>query len=229
MIVILLALISATTAVQGDVVNLTLDQPAEVVMDDCMYIEETLTSHENLSAGDYGIKITHSCLGTYYISVKEKGGREQQIALKVEEDPNPRESLKSLDAEIMNLKKEISGLDNKLSYYKSLVETLNSINMELYDRIKGYVGENKRLESELAKYKMLSENCTRVVTSLESLMKSKNETIAHLEQENAKLEGKVKNLTRNLTVMESYTDLFRTMFTVTLAFLVGALFAIFRR
>lgn len=228
MILFLIALLSATTAVQGDVINLTLTEPAQVVLDECMYFENTLTSTANLSAGDYAIKITHSCYGSYFIEIKSAKGLET-IQVKVEKDSEPESSLVELDNQILNLKKEILQLENRNSYLQNLVETLNSINVELYDRIKEYAEKNRDLKSQVSKLSLMAENCSKVVENLKGILKSKNETVTVLESENAQLKARINSLNQSLTAASSYSEIFRTLFFTTLAFLVGSLFAILRR
>ena len=228
MILLVIALLSATTAAQGDVINLTLIQQAQVVLDDCMYFENTLTNSANFTAGEYAIKITHSCYGTHFIEIKSAEGTEI-IQVKVEEDKDPEKSLVELDNQILNLKKEISQLQNKNSYLQNLVETLNSINVELYDRAKEYAEENRNLKKELGKLRVMAENCSKVVENLEQLLAGKNETIKSLESENAQLKSQIEVLNQSLLAANSYSEIFRTLFFSTLAFLVGSLFAIFRR
>jgi len=75
----------------------------------------------------------------------------------------------------------------------------------------------------------MMENCSKIVNSLENTLKAKNETIRGLENRVAKLEEKVERLSSDLTISNSYSEIFRNMFFLTLAFLVGTFFAILRR
>jgi len=228
LILFLIALLSATTAVQGDVINLTLTEPAQVVLDECMYFESTLTSAANLSAGEYMIKITHSCYGSHFIEIKSAKGLET-IQVNVGEDNNPENSLVEMDNQILNLKKKILQLENRNSYLQNLVETLNNINVELYDRTKEYAEENKDLRSRVNELSLMAENCSKVVEDLKATLKSKNETLTFLENENVQLKAQIDSLNQSLTAANTYSEIFRTLFFTTLAFLVGLLFAILRR
>lgn len=228
MILLLIALLSATSAVQGGVINLTLTEPAHVVLDNCMYFNNTLTSSANLSAGEYAIKITHYCYGTHYIEVRGKGGVER-IQVRVEKDPDLGKSVMVLENQTLNLRKRILQLESRNDYLQSLVETLNSINVELYDKLREYTQENKDLRAQVNKLSLMAKNCSEVVDRLENMLTGKNETIDTMEKENLQLRSQLESLNQSLATANTYSEIFRTMFFTTLAFLIGAMFAVLRR
>ncbi len=221
-------MLSATTAVQGDVVNLTLSQPAEVVLDDCMYFTDTLTKAENLSEGVYSIKITHSCSGEHFIQLKTAQGTEE-IKIVVEKDPNPENSLAEMDKEILELKRNMTQLQNKLHYYEVLTNTLNSINVELYEKIRTYAEKNKALEDELEKTKMMAQNCSKFVRDLEQKLEMTNSSLTELKKENGELRVKLDAINQSLSSSTQLSEVFRVLFFTTLAFLVGSYFSLLRR
>ncbi|MBO8178923.1 MAG: hypothetical protein H0Z19_00335 [Archaeoglobus sp.] len=228
MILLVLAIISATTAFQGDIVNITLDEPAHVTLDDCMYFLETLENSSYLSAGTHSIKITHSCLGSYQIEVKTNR-TEYSIPLTVEKDPNPEENVVELESRLLQLSKQIEGLRGEVDYYKKLFEVLNNMNVELYDRIQNYAQENERLKKELEKYKTMASNCTKVVKELEGKVEDLNATLTRLEAENSDLKLQIEDLMSKLSTARTSSETFQTLFFVTLSFLVGSAFALMRR
>lgn len=228
MILLLIALLSATSAVQGDVINLTLTEPAYVILDNCMYFNNTLTSSANLSAGEYAIKITHSCYGVHYIEVKGKGGVER-IQVKIDKDPDLEKSIIELENHTLNLRERILQLEKRNDYLQSLVETLNSINVELYNRLGEYIQENKNLQDQVNKLNLMVKSYSEMVNELEIMMIGKNKTIDAIEKENLQLRSQVAYLNQSLTTANAYSEIFQMMFFTTLAFLIGAIFAVLRR
>jgi len=228
LILLLIALISATTAYQGEIVNLTLDETATVTLDDCMYFTETLQNSSTLPAGTHQIKITHSCLGSYFIEVKTNSSTES-IPLKVERDPNPQLSLESMDGEILRMHRQMQSLQDQLSYYKKLFEVVNSMNVELYERVQTLVEENNKLLNELNMFKEAAGNCSRLVENLRLRMNEMNYTINELQQRNKALESNLSSVETKLSSAISNYQLFQTLFCVTMSFLVGAAFALLRR
>ena len=219
-------MLSATTAVQGDVVNLTLTQPAEVVLDDCMYFTNTLTSAENLSEGVYSIKITHSCSGERFIHVKTAEGTEE-LRIIVEKDTNPE--VAAMDKEILELKRNLTKLQNKLHYYEVLTNTLNSMNVELYEKIRTYAEKNRELENELEKAKMMAQNCSGYVKDLEQRLEMANSSLAELVKENEGLKTRLNEINESLSSANQLSEIFKVLFFTTLAFLVGTYFSLLRR
>ncbi len=228
MILLLLAILSATTAFQGDVVNITLNEPALVTLDDCMYFTETLENSSYLTTGTHSIKITHSCLGMYKIKVKTNSS-EYTLSLRVERDPDLEESIVNLEEEVLQLTRQIKNLESEANYYKKLFEVLNDMNVELYDRIQSYAQENEMLRKELEKYKTMATNCTKVVNQLEGKIEELNTTLIRLEANNSELLQQVEDLTSKLSTTKANLDIFQTLFFVTLSFLVGSAFALLRR
>ncbi len=228
MILLLVALISASTAMQGDVVNLTLTQPAHVILDDCMYFIDTLTTAENLTAGNYSIKITHSCLGDHYIRVETARGT-QDIKVIVERDQHPEVSLAEMDREILELKRNVSQLQSNVHYYQALTNTLNSINVELYDRIKECTEKNMKLENDLKKTELMAKNCSDFTRNLEKKLSATNSSLIILKKENEDLKIKLKNINQTLSSVTQLSEVFKVLFFTTLAFLIGAYFSMLRR
>ncbi len=228
MILLLLAVISATTAFQGDIVNITLNEPAVVTLDDCMYFVETLENSSHLSAGTHSIKVTHSCLGLYQIKVKTNSSK-YLIPLRVERDPDPEGSIVELEEKVLQLSRQVANLKSEASYYKKLFEIVNNMNVELYDRIQSYAEENEMLRKELEKYKTMTSNCTKVVKQLEGKIEYLNNTLTRLEANNSELLQQVEDLTSKLSTTKANLDIFQTLFFVTLSFLVGSAFALLRR
>lgn len=228
MILLLLAIISTTTAFQGDIVNITLNEPARVTLDDCMYFIETLENTSYLSAGKYQIKITHSCLGSYRIEVKTNSS-EYTIQLRVDKDPNPEKSVVDLEENLLELSRQIKKLEGEVSYYKKLFEVLNDMNVELYEKIQNYVLENEMLKKELEEYKNMASNCTKVVKDLENEIKEMNNTLNRLETNNSELQLQINDLTSRLSTAKTNLEIFQTLFFLTLSFLVGSAFALLRR
>jgi len=228
LILLLLAILSATTASQGDIVNITLNEPALVTLDDCMYFLETLDNSSHLSAGTHSIKITHSCLGMYQIKVKTNNS-DYSISLKVERDPDLEESIVDLEEKVLQLSRQIKNLEGEANYYKKLFEVLNNMNVELYDRIQSYAQENEMLKKELEKYKTMASNCTKVVKQLEEKIEGLNNTLTRLEANNSELQLQVEELTSKLSGAKTNLEIFQTLFFLALSFLVGSAFALLRR
>jgi len=228
MILLLIAILSVTSVTQGSVFNLTLDQPSYVVLDECMYFEDTLTTKANLSKGTYEVYVTHKCEGTRFIYVYANSS-EEVLQVEVVEAQNPAEELAKLDDLVLNLKKRLAEVEGKKSYLESLVETLNSINVELYDRLKEYRTENERLQHELETTKLEVENCTAVIDKLRNDIDEMEQKLTSLESTNARLSEELRMVKSSLGNAVAYLDLFRSLFFFTLAFLVGTYFALMRR
>ncbi len=228
MILLLLALISATTAFQGDVVNLTLNEQATVNLDECMYFLDTLQNSSTLPAGEYAIKITHSCLGNKQIEIKTSTATDV-LTIRVEKDPNPEESLVAAENEVLNLKKEIQRLEGELSYYKKLFDVLNKINVDLYDKLQNLAAENDELRRELELYKSKAGNYSALIEELKSKLSEMNATIAQLQAANEGLQANLSKVELELSRTSANLELFQTLFFLTLSFLVGSAFALMRR
>jgi len=78
-----------------------------------MYFVDMLSTSENLSAGEYGIKITHSCYGIHVIQIKSADG-DETLQIMVEKDEDPEGSLVELDNQVLNLKREVVQLEDKV-------------------------------------------------------------------------------------------------------------------
>lgn len=228
MILLLIALISATTAFQGDVVNLTLNEQATVTLDGCMYFLDTLQNSSTLPPGEYAIKITHSCLGNYQIEIKTNSSTDV-VPIKVEKDPDPDESVLAAEQEILDLKKRIKNLEGEVSYYKKLFEVLNQINVDLYDKLQNLATENEALKKELNLYISRAGNYSRLIDELNQKISEMNETISQLRSTNENLKNNISQLESNLSRTSSNLELFQSLFFLTLSFLVGSALALLRR
>jgi DNA repair ATPase RecN len=227
-ILLLLALISATTAFQGDVVNLTLNEQATVTLDECMYFLDTLQNSSTLPPGEYGIKITHSCLGNEQIEIRTNTTTDV-ITIKVEKDPNPEESLVEAENEVLSLRKEVQRLEGEVSYYKKLFEVLNKINVDLYDKLQNLATENDELKRELELYKSKAGNYSQLIDELRLELSKMNETVRQLQATNEDLQANLTKIDAELSRASANLELFQTLFFVTLSFLVGSAFALMRR
>ena len=228
MILLLVALISATTAFQGDVINLTLNEQATVTLDECMYFLDTLQNSSTLPSGEYGIKITHSCLGDHQIEIKTNSST-YVITIQVEKDPNPDESIVATEQEILSLKKQIQSLEGEVSYYKKLFEVLNQMNVDLYDKLQNMATENKNLKKELELYRSKAGNYSALIDELNSKLSKMNETILQLHSKNEELMNNISLLEDKLSRTSASLGLFQTLFFLTLSFLVGSALALLRR
>ncbi len=228
MILLVIAFLSATTAVQGGTINLTLDQPAEVVLDDCMYFQDLLTSSANLSAGTYQIYVSYKCTGVKEIEIK-RGSETEVLQINVHEVQDPVSELEKLDEVIFKLKKEINTLKMKNEYLSDLIDTLNSINVELYDKLKKSRSENEKLRKELADAKSASENCSNLLSQLQQDVDRMKGEIQNLQSENAALRLELSQMRNVADSTAAYLEIFRSMFFFILAFLIGSYFALMRR
>ena len=228
MILLVIAVISVTTAMQGDIVNLTINQPSHVVLDDCMYFEDLLTKEANLSAGTYAIRITHACSGLKNIYVYTNSGTEI-LSVDVREVQNPAEQLIKLDEEIFNLKKKLKEIKSKSEYLESLVETLNSINVELYNKLKNMRKENERLKEELSNAELAAQNCSKLLEGYMKKMDALEQNLSALKNENADLKSRLSSIESSFESVAMYLEVFRSLFFFVLAFLIGTYFAFMRR
>jgi predicted RNase H-like nuclease (RuvC/YqgF family) len=228
MILLLVAILSATSVMQGSVVNITLYEPAHVILDGCMYFEDTFTREANLTEGTYSIVVTYSCEGMRQIVVK--GATEETVLdLEVTKVENPEEELKKLDSKILQLNKDLKSCQNRIESLEKLVDTLNSMNVELYDRLREYKKTIDNLKTQLQSEKAGKESYASLIKTLNESLKQMKANITKLQRENEILRAEVSSLSSTLTTNEAYMELFKILFFFTLAFLVGTYFSILRR
>jgi len=229
-LLILAAVLSVNTAFQGEIVNLTLEDSYYVVLDQCMYFEETLTNATNLSAGTHPIHITYSCEGSRSISLyyaNKTLAKTLQIEVKKVEDPYGE--LQKLDGKILELKKKMRAIRERMDYLEDLVNTLNSINVELYTRLKKYESQLNDLEAKLEEAKKGKEYYLQVISELNSSLKHLRANYTLLKDENEKMKAEIADLQKSVDSLSSHTETFKTLFFLSLALLVGSYFSIMRR
>ncbi len=234
MIILLLAIISATTAFQGSTINLTVYEQSHVILDKCMYFEDTLTNEANLSRGTYQIYITYSCQGLKKIVVETNKTR-KVFEVFVIKRVN-KEELERLDSEILKLKRELKTANDKLKDLEDLVKTLNSLNAEFYNRIKNYRENIKELNDKI---KSLNEEIEKLRTEnkmLKNTSKNLNKTIEDLElkltslrNENSNLTNQIDKLRIEISTLQFYLTLLKNAFLFVVSFLIGSYFSILRK
>ncbi|MEM0088589.1 MAG: hypothetical protein QW672_05190 [Archaeoglobaceae archaeon] len=228
MILLLLALLSTNIAFQGTSFNLTLSEQTEVVLDDCMFFEHSLKSVENLSAGNYVVIVGYGCEGLKTIILKSVSGEERAV-IEIRKAENFNKEVTELQKEMIKFRRENEALRSRIEYLQSLVEIVNSINVDLYDKIKAYGEENLRLKSELenarAELANYSKNLSKTTATLIELQK----TVEELKAENSKLSSELKDLEAHIKSVAFYTDVFKFSTILLLAILVGIFLAFLRR
>lgn len=229
MILILLAILSTNLVFQGGSFNLTLQEPAEVLLDECMFFEHSLKNVENLSAGKYGVIVGYGCEeGIKVIRIRSSLG-EEKITVNVLKSENFSAEVTELQKELIKLKKEKESLSSRVEYLKSLVEIINSINVELYDKIRAYEEENLRLKRELESAKAEIENYSRNLNATTAKMFEIQETLESLKSENSELKSELRGLQNKLESVTFYTETFKFSTISLIAILVGILLAFLRR
>jgi uncharacterized phage infection (PIP) family protein YhgE len=226
---LLAAILSTTSPIQGDVINLTVEEPYHVVLDDCMYFEDTLTKEANLSRGSYAIRVTHSCEGVRQIQFYSNNTLVNIMDINVKEVEDPASDLQKLDKEILDLKKSLKKAEGRIEYLESLVNTLNSINVELYDRLKEYRDTVNRLQNELNEAKKGKEYYIQLVNNLNESLKALEANLTAIKNENNNMKEKITEIEESLEASKTYLSIFQSLFFLTLAFLVGTYFSIFRK
>ncbi len=226
--IFLIALLSVSSVVQGGTFNLTLNHSSHVVLDSCMYFEKTLTSEANLPPGVYKIYVTHECLGIKKIKIYENSTvKTLEIDVKPAKDPD--KDLVKMDKEILELKKEVKALKKNNTYLKSLVDALNSMSVNLYSRLKSLRNENLNLSKQVETLEKEAKNCSLNVENMQLTIRNLRNKLKSLEIENSRLKSELNDLKATFGNAATYLEAFRSMFFFTLAFLVGAYFALIRR
>ncbi|MEM0350510.1 MAG: hypothetical protein QXR27_04115 [Archaeoglobaceae archaeon] len=227
MIIFLLAILSMNSAFQGEIVNITLSEPAIVYLDSCMFFEHNLGSSDNLSVGTYGIVIGYNCEGLKAIVVKTD--YEERLTIEVKRLANFSEEVYKMQKEFFALKKENENLKSRVSYLQSLVEIINSINVDLYDKIKEYSEKNMRLSQELEVAKMEIQNYSKTVIQMNLEINNLQLRISELEKKNSELENEVQSAKSYLQNSIFYAELFKNATILLIAIVVGIFLSFLRR
>ena len=227
MIFLLLAILSANWAFQGEVINLTLSEPATVYLDECMFFEHSLNSSENLAPGNYRIVLSYGCEGFKPILVK--GAQEERLILEVKKLGNLSEELTKLQKNLIILQRENENLKSRASYLQSLVEIINSINVDLYDRIKDLTEKNAKLNQELEFTKSELQNCSKDIVLMNQKISNLQLRISELEKNNSELKATLKSTEESLKSSAFYSEIFKNSTLLLIATLVGIFLAFLRR
>jgi len=227
MIFLLLAILSANWAFQGEVINLTLSEPATVYLDECMFFEHSLNSSENLAPGNYRIVLSYGCEGFKPILVK--GAQEERLILEVKKPGNLSEELTKLQKNLIILQRENENLKSRASYLQSLVEIINSINVDLYDRIKDLTEKNAKLNQELEFTKSELQNCSKDIVLMNQKISNLQLRISELEKNNSELKATLKSTEESLKSSAFYSEIFKNSTLLLIATLVGIFLAFLRR
>ncbi len=230
MILMLVAILTATSVTQGSMLNLTLLEPAHVSLNECMYFYNTMTSEANLSEGSYDVVVTHKCEGVVEIDVEGlKSGEKQKLEVEVAKVENPDEELKKLDDVIFQLRKDLKSSKDRISSLEKLVDTLNSMNVELYDRLRQYRKTMEELKLKLKNESSANKRCGALVAKLNETIKDLSEKISDIENENVKLRGEVSRLSSMLSSNITFAETFKILFFFVLSFLIGTYFSMLRK
>ncbi len=227
MIFLLLAILSANWAFQGEVINLTLSEPATVYLDECMFFEHSLNSSENLAPGNYRIVLSYGCEG--FKSILVKGAQEERLILEVKKLGNLSEELTKLQKNLTILQRENENLKSRASYLQSLVEIINSINVDLYDRIKDLTEKNAKLNQELEFTKSELQNCSKDIVLMNQKISNLQLRISELEKNNSELKATLKSTEESLKSSAFYSEIFKNSTLLLIATLVGIFLAFLRR
>lgn len=227
MIFLLLAILSANWAFQGEVINLTLSEPATVYLDECMFFEHSLNSSENLAPGNYRIVLSYGCEG--FKSILVKGAQEERLILEVKKLGNLSEELTKLQKNLIILQRENENLKSRASYLQSLVEIINSINVDLYDRIKDLTEKNAKLNQELEFTKSELQNCSKDIVLMNQKISNLQLRISELEKNNSELKATLKSTEESLKSSAFYSEIFKNSTLLLIATLVGIFLAFLRR
>lgn len=228
MILLLLVLLSTNFVPQGGTFNLTLLEQAEVELDGCMFFEHSLKNVENLSAGSYVVIVGYGCEGLKTVTVRSSSG-EERITLNVLKAENFVENVTELQKELIRLKKEKEALSSRVEYLQSLVEIINSINVDLYDRIKVYAEENSKLKSELERARAEIANCTKNLSETSERMLEVQNVLEYMRSENSELKSELEDLKNRFETVAFYVDAFKFSTILLIATLVGVFLAFLRR
>ncbi|MDW7990240.1 MAG: hypothetical protein RMH75_06220 [Archaeoglobaceae archaeon] len=228
MIILLLAILSTTSAFQGEVVNLTLPEQSMIYLDNCMFFEHSLRSSENLSPGTYRIVVGYGCEGLKSVVVRTDS-REDKLILEVRKQGNISEEITKIHKELLSLRRENENLSSRVSYLQSLVEIINSINVDLYDRIKEYAEKNLKLNEELESARDEIQNCSKNLISMRQRTFELQNKISELEKQNYELNTEIRNLKNYLQSSAFYLEVFKEITILLIAFIVGILLSFLRR
>jgi len=226
-ILLLLAILSVNSAFQGEVVNITLSEPATVYLDSCMFFKHSLNSSEDLTAGTHEIVISYACEG--YKAIVVRGLQEEKLTLEVKRLENLSEEILKMQKRLIMLEKENEILKSRVSYLQSLVEIINSINVDLYDRIRVLTETNMNLSKELDLAKSDLQNCSKNLSLMNQMMIELQKRVSDLEKMNHGLEDELNQAKEFLKNSMFYSELFKNISLLLIALLVGMLLAFIRR
>ncbi|MEM1578046.1 MAG: hypothetical protein QXR77_00025 [Archaeoglobaceae archaeon] len=228
MIILLIAILSTNFVTQGDAVNLTLAQEAFVELEDCMFFDENFESYANLSAGSHRIIASYSCEGAKIIKIKSSAG-EETLQLEVKKAENFDKAVANIHREALKLRKEVEELNSRASYLQTLVEVINTINVELYNKVRDYTERNAKLTQELETAKAEIENYSRNVSILQTKILELQDLASGLKKQNEYLELELEKTRSFVSNSSFYIDVFKNIAIITIAFAVGTYLALFRR
>lgn len=226
--ILLIALLSTITVFQGGSFNLTLSEQTTVILDECMFFEHNLSSVENLAPGSYKVIVGYGCEGVKTITLKSYLG-EESITVDVKKSENFTKEVTELQKELIKLKRENEALSSRVDYLKSLVEIINSINVDLYDKIKVYADENLRLKGELESARAELLNYSKSLNATIATLAELQKTMEELKTENSKLNSELRDLESHIKSVTFYTEVFKFSTILLLAILVGIFLAFLRR
>ncbi|MET1123822.1 MAG: hypothetical protein ABWW66_00985 [Archaeoglobaceae archaeon] len=221
--IILLAIVAATVS-QGDLVNITLLSDANVTLPDCMFFVETMTSSAELPKGNHTIYVTHSCEGEQKVEVYS-GDERETIPVFVERSSN----VTKVEELLIDVMRERLSLESERNYLRRLVDAINSMNVELYNRYLSCRNENQRLSEQLEVCENQAGNCSKLLEDARDEIELLRNTIDKMSVELSAMEANLSELSGKVSKVESFAALFRGAFVFVLAVLVGLLFAIARR
>lgn len=228
MILLLFVLLSTNVVYQGGSFNLTLSEPAEVVLDDCMFFEHSLKNIENLTEGSYTVVASYACEGIRTILIKGASG-EDRIKVEIRKTANYTEAVIGLQKEVIKLRRDKEALSSKISYLQSLVEIINSINVDLYDKIRVCAEENSQLKDELNRANFEIANYSKNLSAMNLTISELKKTVEELKTENSKLRSDLRYLESYLNNLAFYTDVFKLSTILLIAILFGIFLAFLRR
>lgn len=228
MIILLIAILSTNFVTQGGAVNLTLAQEAFVELDDCMFFDENFKSYANLSAGIHRIIASYGCEGTKIIKIKSSAG-EEMLQLEVKKAENFNNAVANIHRDALKLRKEVEELNSRIDYLQALVEVINTINVELYNKVRDYTDRNTKLTEELESAKAEIENYSKKVAILQTKILELQDLASGLEKQKEYLELELERMKSFVSNSNFYIDVFKNIAIITIAFAVGTYLALLRR
>jgi len=229
MIMLVIAILSALSAPQGGSFNITLNEPASITLDPCMFFEDDLKSSGNYSPGTYTVVVSYGCeAGRKEIVVRSASGEERTL-IDIVRVEGLSEKIVELHKEVLSLRKEKEELSSKRDYLQSLVAVLNDINVQLYDKNKDLAEKNAMLSSELDKSKAELENCSSNFTNLQKKLENVQTLLDSAKIELDHCNSEIESLRIILNNSSLYLELFKNMAILALAFVVGVLLTVLRR